>query len=187
MRTLTLATACVAFMSGAALSQTAPAPAESPAPLTVTNKELFKPTAAAPTAPLTKAAEGQILSSEFLGKAVYDGDGDNAETIGKLSDLVIGPDGMVQAAVIGVGGFLGVGEKDVAVAPSELKLSQRSDGKTWLVMSTSKDELAAAPAFDRSANFTEGVADPMKTGATNNETPPPAASIPAPTTTETPK
>ena len=47
---------------------------------------------------------------------------------GKLNDLVIGKDGLVQTAVIGVGGFLGVGQKDVAVAPTQLKLSVRSDG-----------------------------------------------------------
>lgn len=142
IKTLIAATASVALMSGTALSQTAPAPAETPAPLTVTNKELFKPMAAAPAvsdvSSLTKASEGQILASGFLGKAVYNGDGDNAETIGDLNDLVIGQDGMVQAAIIGVGGFLGVGEKDVAMSPSQLKLSVRSDGKSWLVVDTTK-------------------------------------------------
>jgi PRC-barrel domain protein len=178
-----IATACVVLMSGTALGQTtAPAPAETPAPLTVTNKELFKPATgtppAAPEAPaLTKAVEGQILASGFLGKAVYNGDGDNAESIGKLNDLVIGPEGMVQAAVIGVGGFLGVGQKDVAVAPAQLKLSMRSDGNSWLVINTTKDQLNAAPAFDRSANFTDGVADPMK--ASQSTTAPAAPETPA--------
>jgi hypothetical protein len=180
IRKLIAATACVAFMSGTALSQTAPAPAETPAPLTVTNKELFKPApgsspAASTAGAMTKASEGQILASGFLGKGVYNGDGDNAESIGKLNDLVIGPDGMVQAAVIGVGGFLGVGEKDVAIPPAQLKLSMRSDGNTWLVVNTTKDQLSAAQAFDRSANFTEGVADPMKTSSTKPETPAPAS------------
>ncbi|MEK1853942.1 MAG: hypothetical protein AAAC48_19260, partial [Phyllobacterium sp.] len=102
IRNLIAATACVVLMSGTALSQTtAPAPAETPAPLTITNKELFKPApGAAPAAPeataMTKAAEGQILAAGFLGKAVYNGDSDKAESIGKLNDLVIGPDGMVQ-------------------------------------------------------------------------------------------
>ncbi|MEK1891402.1 MAG: PRC-barrel domain-containing protein [Phyllobacterium sp.] len=179
IKTLIAATASVALMSGTALSQTAPAPAETPAPLTVTNKELFKPMAAAPAvsdvSSLTKASEGQILASGFLGKAVYNGDGDNAETIGDLNDLVIGQDGMVQAAIIGVGGFLGVGEKDVAMSPSQLKLSVRSDGKSWLVVDTTKEQLKAAPGFDRSANFTDGMADPMKTSATKSD-----ASAPAP-------
>jgi hypothetical protein len=176
-RNLIAATACVAFMSGTALSQgVSPAPAENPAPLTVTNKDVFKPAPGSPPAPdaasLTKASEGQILASEFIGTAVYNGDDDKAESVGKLNDLVIGPDGMVQAAVIGVGGFLGVGDKDVAVAPTELKLSMRSDGKTWLVMKTTKDQLNAAPAFDRSSNFTGGVADPMKTGSNTPATEP---------------
>jgi len=187
IRNLVAATACVVLMSGTAYSQTAPAPAEPAKQLTVTNKELFKPTSGAPAAPdatsMTKAGDGQILASGFIGKQIYNGDGDNAETVGKLNDLVIGPDGMVQAAVVGVGGFLGVGEKDVAIPPSQLKLSTRSDGKTWLVMNTTKDQLAAAPAFDRNAGFTDGVADPMKTGSTPpKETPAPASETPAPAT-----
>jgi hypothetical protein len=178
IRNLIATTACAVLMSGTALSQTtAPAPAE--APLTVTNKELFKPAPGMPAAPeataLTKAAEGQLLASGFLGTAVYNGDGDNAESIGKLNDLVIGPDGTVQAAVIGVGGFLGVGQKDVTVAPTQLKLSMRSDGNSWLVMNTTKDQLSAAPAFDRSANFTDGVADPMKASQSEADAAAPAA------------
>lgn len=180
IRNLIAATACAVLMSGTALSQTtAPAPAETPAPLTVTNKELFKPApGAAPAAPeataMTKASEGQILAAGFLGKSVYNGDGDAAESIGKLNDLVIGPDGMVQAAVIGVGGFLGVGQKDVAIAASQLKLSIRSDGNSWLVLNTTKDQLNTAPAFDRSANFTDGVADPMKASKAEAEKTAPA-------------
>jgi hypothetical protein len=112
-------------------------------------------------------------------KAVYSGDTDIAESIGKLNDLVIGPDGMVQAAVIGVGGFLGVGQKDVAIAASQLKLSVRSDGNSWLVLNTTKDQLNTAPAFDRSANFTDGVADPMKASKT-------AVGTTTPTAPETP-
>jgi hypothetical protein len=143
--------------------------------LTVTNKELFKPAPGTPqaapeAAAMTKASEGQILASGFLGKAVYNGDSDKAESIGKLNDLIIGPDGMVQTAVIGVGGFLGVGQKDVAVAASQLKLSIRSDGNSWLVLNTTTDQLKAAPAFDRSANFTDGAADPMKASKTAAET-----------------
>jgi len=161
-----------------------PAPAETPAPLTVTNKELFKPaTGMPPAAPeaaaLTQAAEGQLLASGFLSKAVYNGDGDNAESIGKLNDLVIGPEDMVQAAVIGVGGFLGVGQKDVTVAPTQLKLSMRSDGNSWLVMNTTKDQLNAAPAFDRSANFTDGVADPMKASQSEADATPAVPETPA--------
>ena len=186
IKKLVLATACVVLMSGTAFSQTAPTQSEPAQPLTVTNKELFKPApgqpAAADTMSMTKVGEGQILAAEFIGTSIYNGDGDNAETIGKLNDLIIGPDGMVQAAVVGVGGFLGVGEKDVAVAPSQLKLTTRSDGKSWLVMNTTKDQLAAAPAFDRKAGFTDGVADPMKTGSTNETPATPTTETPAPAT-----
>jgi hypothetical protein len=180
IRTLVATTAGLAMMTGVALSQATAPQAETAPPMTVESKELFKPmtgTTIDANAPIfLKATEGQILASGFVGTAVYNGDGDNAETIGKLNDIIIGPDGTVQAAVVGVGGFLGVGEKDVAVAPTQLKLSKRSDGNTWLVMNTTKDQLNSAPAFERSDNFTDGVADPAKadkntTGSTTTDTP----------------
>ncbi len=83
---------------------------------------------------------------------------------------------------IGVGGFLGLGEKDVAVSPDVLLLSIRSDGKTWLVIKATKDELTNAPAFDRSAYFADGVADPnaaKTSNATKGDAPMPLEPAPA--------
>ena len=50
----------------------------------------------------------------------------------------------------GVGGFLGVGQKDVAMPFKELKVSTR-DGKDWLVLNRTKDELKMARAFNNTA------------------------------------
>jgi hypothetical protein len=52
--------------------------------------------------------------------------------IGKITDLVIDSNGNVTTAMIGVGGFVGAGQKDVAIPFKELKVSTR-DGKDWLV------------------------------------------------------
>ena len=52
--------------------------------------------------------------------------------------------GNVAGAIIGVGGFLGVGEKDVVIPFKELKASIR-DGKDWLILNRTKDELKRAP------------------------------------------
>jgi hypothetical protein len=55
---------------------------------------------------------GQVMGSDLRGTRVY---GANNESIGDISDLLIDRDGRVVAAIVGVGGFLGIGQKDVAV------------------------------------------------------------------------
>jgi sporulation protein YlmC with PRC-barrel domain len=87
------------------------------------------------------------LASDVYGAGVYDR---NDNKIGDVDDLVIKQDGTISQAVIGVGGFLGVGQKDVAVAFTDLKVKTKND-KSWLVLDTTKDKLKAAPKFDKSA------------------------------------
>lgn len=83
------------------------------------------------------------LASDVYKSAVYDS-ADNK--IGSIDDLVIDSAGIVKSAIIGVGGFLGVGEKDVSVPFSDLKVASK-DGKSWLVLDRSKQDLEKAPAY----------------------------------------
>ncbi len=69
------------------------------------------------------------------------------ENIGEIKDLLIDQDGRVVAAIVGVGGFLGMGERDVAIAYRAIKLSRDKDGKPLLVVDVTKDALKLAPAF----------------------------------------
>ena len=55
----------------------------------------------------------------LIGKAVY---GENGNKVGEINDLLIGPKGRVQAALIEFGGFLGIGENQVAVDWSKLNV-----------------------------------------------------------------
>lgn len=103
-----------------------------------------------------KQADGH-LASELIGKTVYNGAGDDAENIGSVTDLVINNDGQVEALVVGVGGFLGLGRKDVALEYSVAEWAER-DGNEWLIIPTNKEALEALPDFDRSA-FTPQAAD----------------------------
>lgn len=85
------------------------------------------------------------LASDIYKQNVYD----NAERkIGDVVDLVISADGEVTKAIIGVGGFLGVGQKDVEIPFEELKVSTR-DGKDWIVLDRTKDNLMRAPAYEK--------------------------------------
>lgn len=73
---------------------------------------------------------------------------DNSEDkIGVVTDLIVDNSGNVTTAVVSVGGLLGVGKKDVAVPFRDLKVALR-DGKDWLVLNQTKEELKMAPAYD---------------------------------------
>ena len=70
--------------------------------------------------------------------------------IGDINDLLLDKEGKVSAVILGVGGFLGAGEKNVAVPFNALKLTEKN-GKRYLVMDTTKEALNSAPGytFDR--------------------------------------
>jgi len=69
---------------------------------------------------VSNAAAGDWRASKLVGVSIY---GPNDEHIGKVNDVLIDASGSAKAVVIGVGGFLGVGEKNVAMSFSEIKWS----------------------------------------------------------------
>ncbi|TCT03929.1 PRC-barrel domain-containing protein [Aquabacter spiritensis] len=85
----------------------------------------------------------QWLASTLIGTKVQ---GSGEEDLGEVNDVLLDRSGNVVGAVIGVGGFLGIGEKDVAVPFNTLELVRNADGDT-LILRKSKDELQNAPAF----------------------------------------
>jgi len=70
------------------------------------------------------------------------------ENVGEVSDLIIDQNGQVVAVVVGVGGFLGMGEKDVAISWDQLTASGTSDGQK-LRVNVTRDELQSAPKFEK--------------------------------------
>ena len=97
-------------------------------------------------------------SSKLIGASVY---GPDNASIGEVNDVLIGNDGKIRAVVIGVGGFLGGGEKNVAVPLDALSISRKADASSIdkITVKYSKDELKDAPKFayyDPSKNETTG-------------------------------
>jgi sporulation protein YlmC with PRC-barrel domain len=74
---------------------------------------------------------------------VYD---PSEEKIGEITDVLIEKDGKIGAFIVSVGGFLGVGEKHVAVPFRAVHATQR-DGKWWLTMNANRDSLKSASGF----------------------------------------
>ncbi len=87
------------------------------------------------------------LASTLIGETVYESDAADAQSVGDINDLVVGEDGTVEAVVIGIGGFLGVGEKDVAVDFNKIHWSQDKNGNNVVVFEASKESLQNAPEF----------------------------------------
>jgi hypothetical protein len=86
------------------------------------------------------------MASNYVGHTVY---GPNNEKLGKITDLILDSDGQAVAAIIGVGGFLGIGEKDVAVSFKALKTTTKN-GAEYLTLSVTKDQLKSATKFTKS-------------------------------------
>ncbi|MEO4041171.1 PRC-barrel domain-containing protein [Hoeflea sp. CAU 1731] len=152
----------------------------------------------------TYAAEqpGDVFASEFIGMRIYSAEnewnswddgarvepGANAEwdDIGEVDDVIFGKDGQVKAVILGVGGFIGIGEKDIAVPMDQIKTVYESEGDDYfLVVSTNKETLTNAEPFqraedkemaaaetesmDNSADMTaESVAEPEADGVTTD-------------------
>jgi sporulation protein YlmC with PRC-barrel domain len=86
------------------------------------------------------------LASKLLGFPVYNSAQDDADQLGEINDLVVNQDGQVSAVIIGVGGFLGVGEKNVAVNYTDLQWVTAEDNTERLVLETTEEALnSAAP------------------------------------------
>lgn len=107
------------------------------------------PVAGAQTIGVTQAevkvlASGWSAKKKILGKAVYN---DQGQRIGTIDDIIISPDHKVTFAIIGAGGFLGIGKHDVAIPVTQLK--QETD--RIVLPGATKEALRALPEFQYAA------------------------------------
>ena len=119
----------------------APAPAAvDPAPSTLDKSDATKLKGSYPA----EQTAGEWRSTKLVGLNVYNA---SSEKIGDINDLILDADGKVASAVIGVGGFLGMGEKLVAVPFAELKFGRDASGNVLVTLNSTKEALEAAPDF----------------------------------------
>jgi sporulation protein YlmC with PRC-barrel domain len=86
-----------------------------------------------------------MRASKLIGRDVYNLSNEN---IGEIQDLIIDNGKTVKAVVVSVGGFLGIGDRNVAVQPAAVVLTEQNDGNARVVINTTKDDLKNAPAFN---------------------------------------
>ena len=92
---------------------------------------------------LTSLPSPSVSIREIYNQSVYDSANNK---IGEVQDILLSPDGRATALMIGVGGVLGIGEKEVAVPFNALKRTTK-DNKAYLTLDASKDSLKSAPGF----------------------------------------
>ena len=124
-----------------AMAQTSP-PAQRPAATPPATTEVPKTPV---TGQILVQDANTVLAKELIGLTVYAPD---KAKIGSISDLILSKDAKsVEGFIIGVGGFLGIGEKSVALKMDRLQISHNGDGSMQLMMDVKKEELANAPSF----------------------------------------
>ena len=154
MKTLATAVA-LAVISSAALAQ-------SPSPNSMSRPTTASTESAKPATPAVLPKDFTVTN--YYRQSVYDRE-DNS--IGKVDDVLIDKDGKITSLIIGVGGFLGMGNKDVAVKFEEVKLMNKND-KWYLVMDANKDTLNSAPGLKYDRNTTAWIPDTGNTSAASN-------------------
>ncbi len=94
---------------------------------------------------LSKQASDDWLASSLIGQSVYNA---QDEAIGDINDLVTDQSGKIVAVLIGSGGFLGLGEKDVAVRFEDLKLARDENDNVKIIADLNRETLASAPDYE---------------------------------------
>jgi len=176
LKKLLISTAVGGLMIGTAAAQGAsPSPA-TPAPA-APHAATSTDTAPAGAAKFVNSQRSdQYLASHFKGTDVMGADN---QKIGDVSDILFDKDGKIEAYVVGVGGFLGIGAKDVALAPSAFTIVPGDKSKNEadkLKISMTKNQLKEA------ANFEPYKAPSSTTGMGGGSTAPytrPGAAVPA--------
>ena len=156
MKRLLMTTAMIAVGATGAFAQTqteAPAADAKPAEVQASTNSSFR----------AEAGPMEVQASDFIGMRVYtaenatDADSyagiqDNWEDIGEIHDVILSRDGAVEAVLVDIGGFLGIGERQVAVNMDAIKFvsddaTEGDDSDYFLVMNGTKASFEEAPEY----------------------------------------
>jgi len=102
----------------------------------------------------TAPADSSTVTNYYK-QSVYD---PQQSKIGTIDDVLVDKSGKVTALIVGVGGFLGAGEKDVAVPFSAVKTEMKNN-KPYLTLDATKDSLKAATGYKYDRDKTTWLVD----------------------------
>ncbi|MGB8754458.1 MAG: PRC-barrel domain-containing protein [Pseudolabrys sp.] len=142
LKKILLSTALSVAVAGGAFAQSPSASDKEPA----VKSDSMKSESSGKTNFVSSQKPDQWLASKFKGTDVV---GSDNEKIGDVSDILFDKSGKVEAFVISVGGVLGMGAKEVALAPSSFDVVPGQNGSSKLKLAATKDELKNAQTFAR--------------------------------------
>ncbi|NUH65025.1 PRC-barrel domain-containing protein [Sulfitobacter sp. S0837] len=109
--------------------------------------------------------ETDFLASDLIGMRIYNSEAEvendatiaegaeqEWDDIGEINDIIVSKDGEVTAVILGIGGFLGMGERDVSISMDKIRILNDEGGDRFLVVNTSKEMLEQSPEFERRMN-----------------------------------
>jgi sporulation protein YlmC with PRC-barrel domain len=105
---------------------------------------------------MSSVPESSVTVTNWYKQSVYD---PKDAKIGTIDDVLVDKSGKINAVIVGVGGFLGIGEKDVAVPMSAIKAKTKDNNKWYLVMDATKDQLKSARSLKYDKDKTTWIAD----------------------------
>jgi sporulation protein YlmC with PRC-barrel domain len=94
-----------------------------------------------PATEITTLTKGWSAKQQILGKLVYN---EQDEKVGQVDDIIVAPDKSISYAILGVGGFLGMGEHYVAIPFNQLKAGD----DRFVLRGATKDVVKALPPFE---------------------------------------
>ena len=150
-RTFTLSAAAAALLATGAIAQNTTTEPASP-PAATAPKDGAAPSTGTVTSTTTEAiqftssaASDQMAVSKLTGTDVRNAAGEN---LGDINDVLVDKSGKPTVAIIGVGGFLGIGEKNVGIPFQALQFTMSSDTNMQVArLDVTKEALKAAPTF----------------------------------------
>lgn len=149
--------AAAAFLTAGALAQTPPKDNKT---MPQTQTQQTPPAVPSQNAGATQQNNNQWRGSQLIGLDVYNNSNEN---IGDINDVILGKDGKIELIVVGVGGWLGMGQHDVALRWEQVSFSDQprkgdsanaeaGEKPDHAMVNMSKDQLKAMPAFKYSSN-----------------------------------
>ncbi|WP_103332455.1 PRC-barrel domain-containing protein [Pseudotabrizicola formosa] len=183
MKKLFGTTALVMALAMPAFAQTT-APADTTAPAATMDNTTAAPagtTAMDATSPYFAGIDQGVRASDFIGKRIYVTEQDTSsmqvealaqadaewDDAGEISDLIISMNGDAQAVLVDFGGFLGIGEKTVALSIDDLVMvpDANSADDYFIVFHGNQAELEGAPEFDEDMVFEAAATDATVAGS----------------------
>jgi hypothetical protein len=89
-----------------------------------------------------------VITYRPVSKADWGKMKDQLSSIGEIEDLAVGADGKIHHAIVGIGGFLGIGERDVMIDPREISFMRDEDGSLYFVIMKTCGALETLPKYE---------------------------------------